>query len=304
MESSTSPLFRRSLTTVSIAQNRPSVGTSWIRSLLDGGAPESPIKLDPAARRSVNFDPEASKPVSTWIGSMQGAQRKSVGFADQTVNAQKTLQTSQWVSKFIPKEKVEETPEIKAQRLLKESSLTQWVEEIVSKTDPPKDIVYKEPLKSTICGMLDDAFDPPQEEKVPTPRFVYEVCLADQVQKWFANKPVHLKQRVKFKKAEEAINAFPNPLSSKKSKSSEGLKNPHFSEFGAGSYTFNRQQRKLDFAHVQSPGPAQYDIGYSSLNKNPVAYFPTDKTERNHYLAGADSPGPAEYRPAKHFISK
>ena len=98
------------MTTVS--NGRPSVGTSWLKGLLNTGndsSPASPLKTDQTSpRRSVNFDlsQDRMKPMSSWINDVQGKPRtpsKSISFAGQIAQAQKSMPVSSWISGILSK---------------------------------------------------------------------------------------------------------------------------------------------------------------------------------------------------------
>jgi hypothetical protein len=70
-----------------------------------------------------------------------------------------------------------------------------------------------------------------------------------------------------------------------------------------GHCTFSKEKRRINEVKAHSPGPAAYE--YEVLNfreKSPRAVIPRGGNRYNFVLN--DSPGPSEYYPLRHFISK
>lgn len=145
----------------------------------------------------------------------------------------------------------------------------------------------KEPLKQSINQMIAQYDDPKSQ------RFMTEDSLTIQVRKKLA----------------EFLHKTNNESRSTHCSSSYTLGKAHGRDSLSGlaayssSFKFSQSIRQLSCAGYTQPGPACYDLHFTSLQKTPATVF-SSGFSRGAHLQPVPGPGPCEYFPVKEYSSK
>ena len=202
------------------------------------------------------------------------------------------------------------------------AEVEEWIHEVLAKNagnNSAKAELLKAPLKAYLSQLVDtlqfNVSEPTRsEEELVVPD---DFSLVEQVRRKLAtaaldlSKKKQLKESIQTSKVQSLHDATQQEASyfgvTRSMDSFDVSRQAHFSEFGTSlhTYKFGQAKRELDFATRRSPGPATYTPNTSALNSRPAIFFPKNTVPRSDFLKPVkDLPGPTQYFPSKHFLSK
>ena len=204
------------------------------------------------------------------------------------------------------------------------AEVEEWIHEILAK-NARNNHVKAEQLKAPLKSYLSQLVDTMQFEASEATRSEDELVVPDdfslveQVRRKLATAALDLSKKKQLKESIQTSKMQSLQDATRQETSYFGLtrsvdsfdvsrqEQAHFSEFGTSlhTYKFGQAKRDLDFATNRSPGPATYTPNTSALNSRPAIFFPKNTVARSDFLKPVkDLPGPTQYFPSKHFLSK